>query len=149
MVDLNAYDTFWQNAAAAIPGIKSVIPITVETDLKDILQGLKKDDQPFLAVLTPSSDGVGEYDNDKERNDCIIYLMMKHDPQMKLTDTRKIQADLLPISEQLKQVIKEAAATGCTIIHDVDYRSIHTDAERKMFSVLSGWSISFSFISVP
>jgi len=142
MVLLSEWRTYWDGMPVKVPEVKAVFRVTEESDIKDKIQDIKLEELPFLMVLTPSAKSNGsEQDNFMEHDMSLLYLFTKEGINNKLTFEH--QEDLQPILEKVKEQML-LDMEGCGFMRRLDVGSMHTDPEKKLFSVLTGWSLSFS-----
>ena len=144
MILISDYEAYWESVKERIPGIKSVEPINNDKDMSKFLQDLKKENMPVLFFAVPSSDGFGDVDNDMEKNIGLLFFMSKYDAQGK-TKAYDIQKELQPLFEEIKDMMKEDSMDKCSVMGDLEFSSMHTDPEYKLYSDFSGWSLSFVF----
>lgn len=142
MVLLSEWRTYWDGMLVKVPEIKAVFRVTEESDIKDKIQDIKLSELPFLMVLTPSAKSNGsEQDNFIEHEYGLLYVLTKEGINQKLTFDH--QEDLQPTIEKVKQQML-ADMEGCGFMRRLDVGSMHTDPEKKLFSLLTGWSLSFN-----
>lgn len=140
MVNLNSLEQYWNAMPAKVRALKKVYYVTEEGDMKDFFQDIKLTEQPFLVVVIPSAKASGSADFYTETNMNLIYLLSKEDSGKKRTF--ELQKELQPVMEAIKDVMI-ADIAGCGFMRELDISSMHTDPERKLLSVASGWSLSF------
>lgn len=144
MILIPDYETYWETIKVRLTAIKTLEFITNDKDMKDTIQGLKKENMPVLFVVIPSGDGGGDIDNDTEKNIGLLFLMSKYDSLGK-TKGYDILKELQPVFEQIKDLMKEDSANKCGVMANLEFDSMHTDPEYKLYSDFSGWSLSFVF----
>lgn len=142
MVNLTEYENYLTRLMSIV-GCNSIYFRTKESDIQNILSDIPGDKQPFMLVIIPSSKSNGStQDNVVDNNYGLIYVLSKEEHSH--ADTFSIQKKLQPIIERVKLKIIESKEE-CGIMRGLDVSSIHTDPESKMFSSVTGWSISFDF----
>lgn len=81
MVNIKEYREYWEQYKERIPEIKEVVPLTVEQDISKKVQNIKTGDL-VLFMLVPEVKTEGENaDNYSDKNEAVIVLAGKHDPQ--------------------------------------------------------------------
>lgn len=149
MVLLKDWRTYWTNLIKVVvneqtakPLINSVHLVTDEGDIQDKIQDIKNNELPFLLVVTPSAKSQGSTaDSFTESDLCLIYVLDKEDAHNRTTF--ELQEELQPVLEALKSQLLEDK-DGCGIMRTLDVGSFQTDPEKKLFSKLTGWSLSFN-----
>jgi len=144
MVNLNDYEAYWQSVKLRLPEIKTLEIILSEKDMGEVIQGLKKGDEPVLFVTVPSGDNDGDIDNDMEKNISLLFLLSKYDSQGKVKAIGTVK-ELQPLFEEIKDMMKYDSSDNCGIMAHLEIDSMHSDPEYKLYSDMSGWSLSFVF----
>jgi hypothetical protein len=140
MVNLSELEQYWNGMPAKVRTLKKVFFVTEEGDMKDFIQDIKPAEQPFLLVVIPSAKASGSADYNTEVNMNLIYVLSKEDPGKKNTFT--LQKELQPVMEAVKeQMITDIE--GCGLMRNLDISTMHTDPERRLMSVATGWSLGF------
>jgi hypothetical protein len=147
MVNLNEYEEYWRGMLIRVPEIKKLYFVTIESDIQSVLPNIAPEMQPFLMVVIPSAQSIGSYDNAEENNLGLIYLWKKDDrSKTTIEQIFGTQKELQPILEKIKFQMREDKRT-CNIMRHLDFKTMQTDPERKLYNELSGWSMSFIFQS--
>lgn len=141
MVRLSDWKEYWNSIVTRIPSLKGVHFVTEEADIKDKVLDIGKKEMPFLLVVTPSAKSSGEQDSFRENNLCLTYILSKEDAYS--YTTFEMQEILQPIMEDVKEMMINDKE-GCGIMRDLDLSTLHTDPEKKLFTKLTGWSLSFT-----
>jgi len=142
MINLNDLKTYWDEMLVKQPGLKAVFFITEEGDVKDFLQDITPEQQPFAIVLVPSGDSSGStQDNYFDQSKHLFYVLEKEDSFNKTTF--EIQVDTQPLTEAIKeQMLMDKSQ--CGVLSRLDEGSFVTDPEKRKFSKCTGWSVSFN-----
>lgn len=144
MIDIKIYREYWEGVQKRIPGIKQILPVTIDEEMSKTIQGISKDDCPVLFILIPSATGNStSADNIQENNLCVVFLMDKYDPQRK--GAYQIIEEIQPVMEQIKRILIEDSATDCPVISKIDLTSLSTLPESGFYRTFAGWSLAFSF----
>lgn len=144
MIDLKIYREYWEGVQKRIPGIKKILPVTIDEEMSKTIQGISKDDCPVLFILIPSATGNStSADNIQENNLCVVFLMDKYDPQRK--GAYQTIEEIQPVMEQIKRILIEDSATDCPVISKIDLTSLSTLPESGFYRTFAGWSLAFSF----
>lgn len=144
MILIDKYEAYWESIRLRLPAIKSIEFINNDKDMGKAIQDLKKEHMPVLFVAIPSADGFGDIDNEKEKNIGLLFFMSKYDAQGK-SKAYDIQKELQPIFEDMKDMMKEDSMDKCGVMSNLEFDSMHSDPEYKLYSDFSGWSLSFVF----
>lgn len=144
MILIENYEKYWESVLERLPFIKKLDFINDAKDMSEAIQDLKKEQMPMLFVTVPSGDGDGDVDNSREKNIALLFLMSKYDSQGK-SKAYSIQKELQPAFEALKELMKEDSADTCSPMARLEFDSMHSDPESKLYSDFSGWSLSFVF----
>lgn len=144
MIDIKIYREYWEGVQKRIPGIKKILPVTIDEEMSKTIQGISKDDCPVLFILIPSATGNStSTDNIQENNLCVVFLMDKYDPQRK--GAYQTIEEIQPVMEQIKRILIEDSATDCPVISKIDLTSLSTLPESGFYRTFAGWSLAFSF----
>lgn len=144
MIDIKIYREYWEGVQKRIPGIKQILPVTIDEEMSKTIQGISKDDCPVLFILIPSATGNStSADNIQENNLCVVFLMDKYDPQRK--GAYQIIEEIQPVMEQIKRILIKDSATDCPVISKIDLTSLSTLPESGFYRTFAGWSLAFSF----
>lgn len=144
MIDIKIYREYWEGVQKRIPGIKKILPVTIDEEMSKTIQGISKDDCPVLFILIPSATGNStSADNIQENNLCVVFLMDKYDPQRK--GAYQTIEEIQPVMEQIKRILIEDSATDCPVISKIDLTSLSTLPESGFYRTFAGWSLAFSF----
>lgn len=144
MIDIKIYREYWEGVQKRIPGIKKLLPVTIDEEMSKTIQGISKDDCPVLFTLIPSATGNStSADNIQENNLCVVFLMDKYDPQRK--GAYQTIEEIQPVMEQIKRILIEDSATDCPVIGKIDLTSLSTLPESGFYRTFAGWSLAFSF----
>ena len=147
MIDLKIYREYWEGVQKRIPGIKKILPVTIDEEMSKTIQGISKDDCPVLFILIPSATGNStSADNIQENNLCVVFLMDKYDPQRK--GAYQTIEEVQPVMEQIKRILIEDSATDCPVISKIDLTSLSTLPESGFYRTFAGWSLAFSFKTI-
>jgi len=142
MVNLTAFETYWNGMTTKVPGLKKVFYVTEEADMKEFFSDIRTDEQPFMVVILPSAKSVGVPDAVLENNLCLLYILSKEDSFSKTTF--ELQKDVQPVMEAVKaQMIEDM--DGCGLMRRLDIGSMQTDPEKRIMAKATGWSLSFEF----
>ena len=142
MVNLNAYENYWNELRAKVPAVKRIDFVTEEGDIKDFISDITRSEQPHLLIIIPSSKNVGIPDAVLENNLNLVYLLANEDSFEK--NTYQLQKELQPVMESIKNQLI-ADMENCGLMRRLDISSMQTDPERRIFSKSTGWSLSFEF----
>ena len=120
---------------------KSAFYLTEEADIKDKLSEIGTEDMPFLMVIIPQyvAKRGSDTDNYQDVAKFLIYLIKKEDNYD--TTTFEIQKELQKNINLLKENILNSP--NCHWLCGLVVDSFEIQPENKMFSTLTGWSISF------
>lgn len=144
MIDIKIYREYWEGVQKRIPGIKKILPVTIDEEMSKTIQGISKDDCPVLFILIPSATGNStSADNIQENNLCVVFLMDKYDPQRK--GAYQTIEEIQPVMEQIKRILIEDSTTDCPVIGKIDLTSLSTLPESGFYRTFAGWSLAFSF----
>lgn len=144
MIDIKIYREYWEGVQKRIPGIKKLLPVTIDEEMSKTIQGISKDDCPVLFTLIPSATGNStSADNIQENNLCVVFLMDKYDPQRK--GAYQTIEEIQPVMEQIKRILIEDSAADCPVIGKIDLTSLSTLPESGFYRTFAGWSLAFSF----
>lgn len=144
MIDIKIYREYWEGVQKRIPGIKKILPVTIDEEMSKTIQGISKDDCPVLFILIPSATGNStSADNIQENNLCVVFLMDKYDPQRK--GAYQTIEEVQPVMEQIKRILIEDSTTDCPVIGKIDLTSLSTLPESGFYRTFAGWSLAFSF----
>lgn len=144
MIDIKIYREYWEGVQKRIPGIKKILPVTIDEEMSKTIQGISKDDCPVLFILIPSATGNStSADNIQENNLCVVFLMDKYDPQRK--GAYQTIEEVQPVMEQIKRILINDSATDCPVISKIDLTSLSTLPESGFYRTFAGWSLAFSF----
>lgn len=147
MIDIKIYREYWEGVQKRIPGIKKILPVTIDEEMSKTIQGISKDDCPVLFTLIPSATGNStSADNIQENNLCVVFLMDKYDPQRK--GAYQTIEEIQPVMEQIKRILIEDSATDCPVISKIDLTSLSTLPESGFYRTFAGWSLAFSFKTI-
>ena len=151
MTDLHFYKEYWLSFIDRYMGITRVILVRSEDELRDKIATIKTK-EPFLVVVIPSSDTDSpDHDNIRERETCIIYLLIKVSRQ---NQTEKdIEADQIFTQVKisaLKSFMLADAQDGThphiEMLRQIEFSSMHTDPEYNYLGC-DGYSLSFTLIT--
>ena len=143
MVNVKEYREYWELYKERIPEIKEVVPMTVEQDMSKKVQDIKSGDL-VLFMLVPEVKTEGENaDNYSDKNEAVIVLAGKHDPQ-RGGSYQRIE-DIQPYIESIRGYLMEDMAQWCPVLGRVDLSSIRMIPVSTWYNVLAGWMLDFTF----
>lgn len=143
MINLKEYREYWERVAQRIDGISSVLPVTLDKDMGAKIQRLSRD-SVTLFILPPMAEASGSWDNFKEKNVCVIFLMKKFDPQKE--SAFSVLEGTQRLTELVKEVMMVDQTSGCPLMR-IDISSIDTAPETELYGNFAGWSIGFNINS--
>lgn len=144
MVNLQQYEDYWNGICQRVPAISSVTMVTLDAEVGKEIQSLHKSKLPALFAIIPNSQGKSQdTDNIREQNLCVVFVMDKVDPQRK--KAYQVQKDTQPIIEEIKMLMMEDKAAGCSLMARLDLESLSTIPESGFYNVFAGWSLGFNF----
>ena len=141
MILFSELRSYMESLVDSIPGLKSCVPITVETNMADKVSSIPTDETPVLFYLPPSGSGDGSPDAFTEETACVLFVMEKYNPRT--TTSAEVLELTHPLVETLKGKLLEAARCPCHFMHIV-VPSISTLPETEFFGNWAGWSIAFT-----
>lgn len=143
MISLVFYRQAIEAIAAEVPGLNSVLPVTVDKEMAKVIQAIPKE-CVTLFLLPPSAQS--ETDNPDawvEDNECVLFVMERYDP------SRRSSFDVLETSQVVAQAFVDrllAQTRSCPRI-SVELPSINMQPETQFYAGFAGWSIGFKIIS--
>lgn len=146
MIDLKTYREFWDSLLPRVKGLHKVMPITVSENMNRHIQRLGAEDTPVLFWTPPSAEAQAgsNCDTMTERNECVIFVMKKYDPQK--SSALEALEQTLPVIEDIKRHFLMECATACSIL-EIEADSISTMPETTFYRDFAGWSIGFAAIT--
>lgn len=143
MISLERYEEYWNSVKERVSQVKRVIPVTMDQEMGKEIQSLGAADLPALFVIIPEAHLSGDVDNLKDNNFGVVFIMDRADPQRK--KAYQVQKETQPVIEDIKQIMIDDRAAGCTMLRNLDIGSISTVPESGFYANFAGWSIGFQF----
>lgn len=144
MITLSDYRNYWERMAMRVPGITDTMAATIDDEMGRKIQNMKIGSVTLFYLPPAGQSDSADPDNFKEKNQCVIFVMEKYDPQ------RCRPFEVLESSQAHIEAIKSAMvgdmATGCHRLR-FDLRSLNTMPETKFYAGFAGWSLGFNIIS--
>lgn len=146
MISLHLYRQFWESLQPRVNGLRMVMPVTVSENMGREIQGLGVADTPVLFWLPPSAEAkqTADCDSMEERNECVIFVMRKYDPQK--SSALEALEFTLPIVEDIKRHFLRECVTACAMV-EIEPGSITTMPETTFYRNFAGWSMGFTAIT--
>lgn len=143
MLSLTEYREYWQGIARRIRTITGVVPVTVDDGMAKTVGSLPAE-SVTLFFMPPAATGSGNPDSFRERNECVVFVMRKYDPQ------RQSAYDVLEITQPVIEAVKAAMladqAAGCPVMR-FEVSTLNTLPETGFFATFAGWSIGFKIVT--
>lgn len=143
MVSLTEYRKYWHGIARRLPAITGVLPVTVDDGMAKTVGSLPVE-SVTLFFMPPAATGAGNPDAFRERNECVVFVMRKYDPQ------RQSAYDVLEITQPVIEAVKAAMlddqAAGCPVMR-FEVSTLNTLPETGFFATFAGWSIGFKILT--
>ncbi|MDE5750106.1 MAG: hypothetical protein K2H87_04985 [Duncaniella sp.] len=141
MINLADYRRYIESVARTVPGIKSVVPLSVDASMADRVGSVSEDDSPTLFFLVPSAEGKGSTDAWKEENLCVIFVMKRFNPRVSTSFDALVETQ--PLVEAVKSALFDGDYDGCRPL-GVDAGTLSTIPETEFFGDWAGWSVAFT-----
>jgi len=146
MVDLKEYGEYWKNIPNRLPAITRVMGVTVDEEMGPRLQRIKAGEITlFYIVPSAQADKDSDADGYTEENLCVLFLMMKYDPQR--TDVVETLATVQEVMEELKAMLMDDYATNCHTLAGLKVPSLSTIPETGFYGNFAGWSLGFTLLT--
>ena len=148
MINISLYKEFWLDVKSRIQGISRVILVRTEEELRDKIKAIGNKEL-FLVVVVPSSDTTSrDHDNIRERETCIIYVLVKvaranQTEEGSVSDMILTQDNISAIKHLMLVDSDNHTSTYHSILEEIDFSSMHTDPEYQYLEC-DGYSISFT-----
>lgn len=144
MIRLRDYREFWEDVAARVDGISSVMPVTIDEEMGKRIQGLKTTDLPVLFWVPPMAEGGRGSDADSlaETNTCVVYVMTRYDPLKGGSSLQALEQTQEAV-ETLKAMLLSEFCCRCGAVN-VNAESISTMPETRFYRNFAGWSVGFT-----
>ena len=144
MINLVQHREYWEGVVRRLDSITKVLPVTIDEQMGKKIQSLPAE-AVTLFVFPPLAESEAKnVDNFKEVNKCVVFVMLKYDPQ------RRSSFDVLeqtqPVIDEVKSVLLNDQRAGCPVMR-IDPGSIDTAPETELYGRFAGWSIAFNVTS--
>lgn len=144
MIKLSDYLGYWERMPGRISGLRSVMAVTVDQEMGNLIQGLKSDACPILFVIIPSARAsTADTDGYMEENQAVVFVMDRYDAQR--GGAVRALIDTQPVMEAVKRVLLDDVAAGCPVLVRLNVGSMSTLPETGFYRSFGGWSLGFSF----
>ncbi len=144
MINLVSYREYWEGIARRISSIMGVLPVTIDDQMGKKIQSLPAEFVTLFVLPPLAESNAKNVDNFKEVNKCVVFLMVKYDPQ------RRSSFDVLeqtqPIIDEVKCMLLNDQRARCPVMR-IDAGSIDTAPETELYGRFAGWSIAFNVTS--
>ena len=141
MINLVSYREYWEGIARRISSIMGVLPVTIDDQMGKKIQSLPAEFVTLFVLPPLAESNAKNVDNFKEVNKCVVFLMVKYDPQ------RRSSFDVLeqtqPIIDEVKCMLLNDQRARCPVMR-IDAGSIDTAPETELYGRFAGWSIAFN-----
>lgn len=146
MISLKLYRQFWESLADRVEGLRKTMPVTISEDMGKEIQRLGTSDTPVLFWLPPTAEARPDADCDsmEERNECVIFVMRRYDPQR--SSALEALEFTLPIVENIKRRFLRECVSHCSMVR-IEPGSISTMPETTFYRNFAGWSVAFTAIT--
>lgn len=147
MTDIKLYRDYWLTIKARILGIRSVLLVRTEAEMKSKV-GLLAPEEIFMVIVVPSADtSAPDFDNIHEKETAIVYAMKK---VARVNQTDESAVDDMQVMQQVIRSIKQLMLADAEnhgspfhrLLKEIDFSRMHTDPEYN-FLESDGYSISF------
>lgn len=140
MLNLKEYREYWKGLSRRVPGLTGCMAVTVDENMAKRIMGLPKG-SVTLFYLPPGSLAEGaDVDSYREKNDCVVFVMEKYDPQRR--DSFSVLESTQEVIEGVKGAMLADMAMGCPVMR-MEVSSFSTLAETQFFAGFAGWSLGF------
>lgn len=144
MINLKEYRRYMERIPGRIPALTGMLPVTIDDDMAKKILDLPKD-SITLFMLPPAAESIGKNaDNYTESNECVIFVMVKYDPQR--SDAISALELTQPVVDSIKNMMIADMSMGCGLIR-LDVGSFTTLPETRFFAGYAGWSLGFKIKS--
>ena len=142
MIFLNKIEEYFNSICEVGEITKRVFYLTEEGEISEYVNDISTEDMPFLMVIIPQyiSKKGSNADNYQEVAKFLCYVLSKED-NFNFT-TFEIQKELQKNINLLKEHIIKTSQS-CHWLNGLEVDSFEIQPENKLFSQLTGWSISF------
>lgn len=144
MITLSDFREYWERMADRLPGITSAMAVTIDDEMGRKIQSMKPGTVTLFYLPPAGQSDSANPDNFREKNQCVIFVMEKYDPQ------RRRPFEVLESSQSCIEAVKSAMvddmASGCRKLR-FDLRTLNTMPETKFYAGFAGWSLGFDIIS--
>lgn len=143
MIDLKEYREFWEEVAARLEGVRSVVPVTIDDEMGKKIQGLKGAELPALFWAPPMAESSRDSNADvlAESNTCVVYVMTRYDPQN--SSSLEALVETQPAIEELKRMLMGEYSGRCGMVN-LDPTTFSTMPETRFYRNFAGWSLGFT-----
>ena len=139
MISLKDYRLYWEEMVEDMESVGGAQPITIDKEMTRSISRLPVG-SIRLFWLPPAAKSEDGGDSGNEGNSCILFVMMKYDPQ------REGSAGCLertqPVAEEIKRRLISDSRSPCFRLGR-DLSNIDTLPETEFYGTLAGWSIGF------
>lgn len=140
MINLVLFREYWDGIAARIPEITGVLPVTVDKDMVKKIQGIATGSITLFFVPPTAQSETKSADSWQERNECVVFVMEKYDPQRKTSFA--VLESTQPVIEDVKSLLLNDLTASCPLLN-IDVTTLNTVPETEFFAGFAGWSLGF------
>ena len=144
MICLADYREYWERAAARLDCLTGAMPVAVDKDMGKRIQALPVGSVTLFVVPPAAESDSRSADAFRERNQCVLFVMEKYDPQRKAAFAA-LESSQVAV-ERLKALMLDDMAAGCPVMR-FDVASLDTVPETEFFAGFAGWSVGFRIIT--
>lgn len=144
MINLVQYREYWEGVARRVDSIAGVLPVTIDDQMGKKIQSLPPDSATLFVFPPLAQSDAKHVDNYKEVNKCVVFVMLKYDPQRR--SSFNVLEQTQPIIDEVKSILLGDQRAGCPVMR-VDAGSIETAPETELYGRFAGWSITFNVTS--
>ncbi len=140
MISLSLLREYWEGIAFRISDITGVMPVTVDKEMVKKIQGLATGSITLFFLPPAAQSEAKSADSWRERNECVVFVMEKYDPQRKTSFA--VLESTQPAIEAVKSLLLQDLTEPCPLLN-IDVSTLNTVPETEFFAGFAGWSLGF------